>query len=69
MLKKLFPLYFIIFLGFFGYSLMITIFTPLLVNPGFFAGRHQSPRDIAGFLINTLPIRAILAGQKRINFQ
>ena len=31
-IKRLFPLYLVIFLGFLGYSLMITIFTPMILN-------------------------------------
>jgi hypothetical protein len=31
---RLFPLYFVIFAGFFGYSLLITVFTPMLLQDG-----------------------------------
>jgi hypothetical protein len=31
-LKRLLPLYLVLFIGFFGYSLMITVFTPLFIN-------------------------------------
>ena len=33
-LPRLLPLYAVIFAGFVGYSLMITVFTPLLLHPG-----------------------------------
>lgn len=33
-LRRVFPLYVVLFFGFVGYSLMITVFTPLLLDPG-----------------------------------
>jgi MFS family permease len=32
--SRLIPMYVVIFAGFVGYSLMITVFTPLLLRPG-----------------------------------
>ena len=33
-LRRVFPLYVVLFFGFVGYSLMITVFTPLVLSPG-----------------------------------
>lgn len=41
---RILPLYFVIFIGFFGYSLMITIFTPLIL-------------DNSGGILDSLPFR------------
>jgi DHA1 family tetracycline resistance protein-like MFS transporter len=43
-LIRILPLYFVIFIGFFGYSLMITIFTPLIL-------------DNSGGILDSLPFR------------
>ncbi|OGT29913.1 MAG: hypothetical protein A3E87_09240 [Gammaproteobacteria bacterium RIFCSPHIGHO2_12_FULL_35_23] len=62
--KNLAPLYLIIFFGFIGYSLMITIFTPMLMHAqnGFMA--HESPMSqrviLLGFLLALYPLGQFL---------
>ncbi|CCB89601.1 MFS transporter [Simkania negevensis] len=51
MLKRLFPLYFVIFLGFFGYSLMITIFTPMLLHGSGSVLPHHFPESLRTILL------------------
>lgn len=50
-LKRLFPLYFVIFLGFFGYSLMITIFTPMLIHGNQAILPHHFPQSLRVILL------------------
>ncbi|WP_420422308.1 MFS transporter [Simkania sp.] len=51
MLRRLFPLYFVIFLGFFGYSLMITIFTPMLLHGSEAILPHNFPESLRTVLL------------------
>ena len=39
----LLPLYFVIFFGFMGYSMMITIFTPMFLSPNYFLLPQETP--------------------------
>ena len=48
-----FPVYFVIFAGFFGYSLLITVFTPMLLQDG---GGSLLPAAV------TLPTRTLARG-------
>ena len=50
--KRLFPLYLVVFIGFVGYSLMITVFTPLFIN----GHGELVPKDWS------LPTRSIVLG-------
>lgn len=59
-LEKLLPLYFIVFFGYIGYSLIITIFTPMLLYQGENALlAPETPKDLRilalGFLIFLYP--------------
>src|ERR1700749_3592113 len=61
-LKRLLPLYGVVFAGFAGYSLMITVFTPMLMNnhggmPGPGLGEPMSRRVIVlGLLLCLYPL-------------
>lgn len=60
MLARLFPLYLVIFIGFLGYSLMITLFTPLLMTPElrFFPLSYSLEKRVVllGILLSLYPL-------------
>ncbi len=59
-IKKVLPLYLIVFLAFLGYSLMITIFTPMLLHPseGLLAVKLSLPTKaiLLGILLGLYPL-------------
>jgi DHA1 family tetracycline resistance protein-like MFS transporter len=63
-LRRLLPLYVVIFIGFVGYSLMITLFTPMLMDPGSGFLPAETPRGqrttLLGILLATYPLGQFL---------
>jgi DHA1 family tetracycline resistance protein-like MFS transporter len=63
-LRRLLPLYLVIFIGFVGYSLMITLFTPMLLDPssGFLAPDAPTAQRtlLLGVLLATYPFGQFL---------
>ncbi len=64
MLARLLPLYVVVFVGFVGYSLMITVFTPMLLrsdNSLIAAGAPMSKRTVLlGVLLSLYPLGQFL---------
>ncbi|HZA89104.1 MAG TPA: hypothetical protein VE401_02630 [Solirubrobacterales bacterium] len=64
-LSRVFPLYLVVFIGFVGYSLMITVFTPLVIGGGgrlLPASSSTSERTVVlGVLLALYPLAQFLA--------
>ena len=62
-LKPLLPLYLVIFVGFCGYSLMITLFVPMLMGADSFLGANTTPGQrsvVLGILLAIYPLGQFL---------
>jgi MFS family permease len=62
-LRRLLPLYLVVFIGFVGYSLMITVFTPLIVGDDELVGAGASTSErtiLLGVLLSLYPFAQFL---------